>query len=177
MDKDIIRFIADVKGGIAETLITMLFRRSGYAVKLHGRWKAVDLNSDPKVKLWEGDGSLYPTTNHPDLIISCKGKKELLEVKYRSEGKLHRHLESNHILKEQCIQWGDAEKFGVPLSVVIVSQECPPYITVLKAPYFSGTGWFIKRVPIMEAGWDLRQDIYEECVRLLKAGLFDGVNS
>jgi len=174
MDDNIERFITDVKGGIAETLVTMLFRRSGYAVKLHGKWKAADFNPDPRMKLWEGDGSPYPATNHPDLIISSRGRKELVEIKYRREGKLYRHLKSNHLLKEQCIQWGDV---GAPLSVVIINQECAPYITVLKAPYFSKTGWFISRIPIMEAGWSLKQDIYDECIRLLEAGLFNGVSS
>jgi len=174
MGEEIDRFITDVKGAMAEALVTMLFRWSGYTVKLHGQWKATDLRSNLKAPLYlEGDG----TTDHPDLVISRRGEKQLIEVKYRSEGKLYRQFGSNHKLKAQCLRWGNVEKIKVPFSVVIVNQEIEPYITVLQAPYLSEKGWFNKRTPIMEAGWNLRKDLHEECVRLLKGGLFDGVNS
>lgn len=162
----------NLKGAIAESLVTLLFRHSNYSVKLHGNWKTTSFPSHAQGPLFRHD----EREDHPDLLISGRGGKHLLEVKYRKYGQLLPSYDSNQKLIKQCEWWGNLKNtHGIPFSVIIVNQERPPFLSVLRAPFFQ-EGQFKERIQIEDAGWKLHAEVLIKCYSLLANGLFNGVS-
>lgn len=144
-----------VTGGAAETLVRLLFQFSGYRVYLFGRWKARNLEN---IYTYDNEDG---TTNHPDLIMykigPPKGKRELIEVKYRVNAIGHPALADS--LFAQAVRW-----HGEVLRVIVITPQHERPIRVFNPAPF-------EEISFEEAGWKLDQKVYEVCLGRIKKGL------
>jgi hypothetical protein len=154
---DLLRLLSNIKGDFAESLVSNLFRQSGFSSKIFGAWKLsgykTEINSDV------GKGR----DDHPDFWITGEGfTPKFIEVKFRANSCFDGRARNR--IKAQSDYWS---QYGL-FEVVLVTCLSKPYFRVLdlraaKSCFTAHAALPLvvySYTPLLEAGWKINESAY-----------------
>lgn len=162
----------NIKGRIAEAIVEQMFKRSEMEIYFHGiEWRQIKDWTSGRVimnDLFEEISiPLSKFKKPPDFLLMTKAgySYEFIEVKFRDSGELFvdytgKKKEDDRDFFEDLKKQEDQD-----IKVIWVSQKA---IEVIVYPYIDKGGFLVKESVLSQADWQIRPEVYEECLRYLQ---------